>query len=142
MRTLLLLTVVIAAPTLAADAALGESLFRERCASCHTASPTATDATEKKSGRKSVDLALRMKQRTGEQLKSWVLEPGKRKVETACNTLALAREPELAPDLWAFLQGQLEAPPLPQQERRKEALRKNQWRSPQQATDTMKKGGK
>ena len=133
---LLLLAIVSSAPAFAADAARGETLFRERCASCHTASPFAVEKGERKRG-VAPDLALRMKQRTGEALKAWVLDPGSRTRESACNTTALAREPELAPDLWAFQQGQLEAPPPPQLERRREALRKTTWRRTEQ-----NKGGK
>lgn len=133
---MLLIAVLSSAPAFAADAAVGESLFRERCASCHTATPTAVERGERKKG-VAPDLALRMKQRTGEELKAWVLDPKNRKRESGCNTTALAREPELAPDLWAFLQGQLEAPPPPPLERRREALRKTTWRR----TD-LNKGGK
>lgn len=133
---MLLLAIVSSVPAFAADAALGESLFRERCASCHTATPTAVERGERKKS-EAPDLALRMKQRTGEELKAWVLDPKNRKRESACNTTALAREPELAPNLWAFLQGQLEAPPLPQTERRRDALKKTTWRRSE-----SNKGGK
>ncbi|MGV3619998.1 MAG: c-type cytochrome [Archangium sp.] len=128
MRTRLLLFAVLSSvPAMAADAAVGEALFQERCASCHTATPTATESSARK--KTPPDLALRMKQRTGDELRAWVLDPRSRKKESACNTTVFARNPELAPELWAFLQGQLQAPPAPVLERRREAMKRYPFRS-------------
>lgn len=130
MRALLLLSLV-AAPVLAADPALGEAVYRDRCAVCHTANRAA-----QKRVKGAPDLVHRMKERTGEQLNLWVLRPESRKEDAGCDTTALVREPELLPAVWAYLQGQLEAPPLPPQERRREALNRASWRAPNQKKES------
>ncbi len=125
MRTFFFSVVLISTVANAADAALGEAVYFERCASCHTASHT---EPERKTG-KAPDLVRRLKQRTGEELNRWVLNPeGRADQKTACDTVALVREPELTPALWAFLQGRLEAAPAPVLERRREALETRAWK--------------
>ncbi|MBL8910777.1 MAG: c-type cytochrome, partial [Archangium sp.] len=109
---------LVAFPALAADSARGFVVFNERCASCHTAQH---DARERKQSQ-APDLALRLKQKDGAALNAWILEPAKRQKETPCETRALIDDREALADLWAWLQGKVDAPPSPRAERRKDEL--------------------
>lgn len=113
----------------AADGARGFAVFQERCAQCHTAQH---DARERRQGQ-APDLALRLKQRTGEQLNAWVLDPAHRAVkESACDTRALIDDRDALADLWAWLQGRIEAPPPPRAERHRRELDRadlRRWRN-------------
>ncbi len=123
MRTVLAVVLSLSSVALAADAAVGEAVYQERCARCHTSDRNAEEVKGK-----APDLIKRMKQRSGEELNRWVLSPAERKRESACDTRALVAEPELASAVWAYLQGRLDAAPAPVQQRRRDELDRRAWR--------------
>ena len=126
-KTLLLAALFAGGAAQAADAALGATLYHDRCVACHHASPNPVDRPGK-----APDLVRLMKTKDAVELNAWILEPGKRTKDTACDTSGLAKNPELLPHLWAFLQGRLDAPPLPRVERHQVELSNvdlDKWRN-------------
>jgi mono/diheme cytochrome c family protein len=117
MRTALLSALLLARVTIAADADRGASLYLDRCATCHSA---AHDAVEKQG--QAPDLVKRMKSADPARLTQWMLEPKSRKKESACNTSALQGDPEAVANLWAYLQGHLDAAPAPRVDRHRDEL--------------------
>ena len=118
-KSILFAALVASGAAHAADAALGASLYQDQCASCHTASRTTVDRPGK-----NPDLLNLMKNKEAADLNKWILQPAKRAKDTACDTSVVARTPDQLPNLWAFLQGRLDAPPATRVERRKSDLSK------------------
>ena len=126
MKNFIAATLLLAQSALAADAAQGSVVFFERCATCHT--------VNREPARKGAapDLITRLKEKDGTQLNRWILEPDKRNKASACDTTRLVNDRESLADVWAFLQGRIEAPPAPRVERRRAELERSkpwQWRN-------------
>ncbi|MFT3709134.1 MAG: c-type cytochrome [Archangium sp.] len=121
--------ICLSLPAFAADSARGFAVFSERCATCHTAQH---DAKERKPGQ-APDLALRLKQKDGAALNAWILQPAKRpKLDTPCDTRSMIDDREALADLWAWLQGRVDAPPPPRADRRRADLSRtdvSKWRN-------------
>jgi mono/diheme cytochrome c family protein len=115
-RSTIFLVSLWASAAVAADSARGFAIFSERCARCHTAQH---DARERRAGQ-APDLVLRVKQKEGAVLNAWILQPAQRAVkDSACDTRALVDDRAGLADLWAWVQGRVEAPPPPRVDRRR-----------------------
>lgn len=119
MRHLLVSLLVTASGAWAADGARGFTVFTNACATCHTAR---YDAVER-APRQAPDLVWAVKKKDGAQLNAWILEPETRRVkDSPCDTRALREDRAALADVWAWLQGQLDAPPAARTERRRREM--------------------